>query len=271
MRSPPERTVRYGRAASGPAFGTRRFALLFRTANENAPRNPPCYDCPMSEFGGFESYTPSEGQAAGLEGLSEEAKQRFAAAAKAMQQLRREERQAKKKDDQVARTIIQFLQDPAHTRFFILISKLVGRNCPSIFILGLLSLIHDECLAMVREYFSEHEERDAPETVDESTALIHGRQLDQGTHHQLVDWITRLQMILAHDPERILHSLMLDEKRIDGSVLQLAIFVLEEFFQKEGRELPYEKAQPLTASILQTVFEPFMGAVKKEKIENEDQ
>jgi hypothetical protein len=215
----------------------------------------------MSEFGGFESYTPSEGQAGGLEGLSEEAKQRFAAAAASMQQLRREERQAKKKDDQVARTIIQFLHDPAHTRFFILISSLVGRNCPSIFILGLLSLIHEECLKVVQEYFSEQEEEDAPKTVDESISLIQGKELDQGTHHQLVDWITRLQMILAHDPERILSSLMVDERRIDGAVLQLAIFVLEEFFEKQGRGLSYEKAQPLTASILQTVFEPFMGAV----------
>jgi|SRR3989344_2215081 len=224
----------------------------------------------MSEFGGFESFTPGEGQGAGLEGLSEEAKQRFAAAAQAMQQLRREEKRAKKKDDQVARTIIQFLQDPAHTRFFILISSLVARNCPSVFILGLLSLINEECLAMVEEYFSENEERGSHEIVDESIALIQGQELDQGTHHQLVDWITRLQMILAHDPERILRSLMVDEKRIDGSVLQLSIFVLEEFFEKQGRALPYDAAQPLTASILQTVFEPFMGAVKKEKIETEN-
>jgi len=225
----------------------------------------------MSEFGGFESFTPGEGQGAGLEGLSEEAKQRFAAAAQAMQQLRREEKQAKKKDDQVARTIIQFLNDPAHTRFFILISALVGRNCPSIFILGLLSLVNEECLKVVKEYFSEQEEPDAPETVDESIALIQGKELDQGTHHQLVDWITRLQMILAHDPERILRSLLVDEERIDGAVLQLAVFVLEEFFEKRGKALAYEKAQPLTASILQTVFEPFMGAVEKKEIESREE
>lgn len=220
----------------------------------------------MSEPGGLDIFTPGEGEGKPLETLSEEAKQRFAASAAAMQQLRREERRAKKKDDQVARTIIQFLHDPAHTRFFVLISQLVARNCPSIFILGILSLIHEECLKMVEEYFAEHQEPGAHETVDESIALIEGRHLDLGTQSELVDWITRLQMILAHDAGRILQSLMLDEKHLDGAVLQLTIFVLEEFFAKTGKDLPYEAAQPLTASILQTVFEPFMGAVRKKAL-----
>ena len=225
----------------------------------------------MTEFGGAEIFTPEEGAGKAAEGLSEAAKQRFAAAAKAMKQLKREEKQAKKKDDQLARTIIQFLQDPAHQRFFVLISKLVARNCPSIFILGILSLINEECLKAVQEYFAEFQEPDAHETVDTTMALIagkEGKELEERTNRQLIDWITRLQMILAHDPERILKSLMLDEKHIDGSVLQLAIFVLEEFFVKEGKELPYKKAQPLTASILQTVFEPFLKAVKKKALKD---
>lgn len=221
----------------------------------------------MSELGGVDIFTPGEGEGKPLEALSEEAKQRFAAAAAAMQQLRRDERRAKKKDDQVARTIIQFLHDPAHTRFFVLISQLVARNCPSIFILGILSLIHEDCLKMVEEYFAEEHERGAHETVSESMTLIEGRHLDEGTQSELVDWITRLQMILTHDAERILESLLIDDRHLDGAVLQLTVFVLEEFFAKKGKDLPYEAAQPLTASILQTVFEPFMGAVKKKALE----
>lgn len=224
----------------------------------------------MAESSG-EISTPGEGAAGAPEELSEEAKQRFAQAAQAMQTQQRDEGRAKKKDDQLARTIVQFLNDPEHTRFFVLISKLVARNSPSIFILGILSLINEDCLKAVKEYFSEFQEPDAHETVDASLALFEGEEgaaLTEKTNRQLIDWITRLQMILAHDPKRILGSLMIDEKHIDGSILQLTVFVLQLFFQHEDRDLPYEKAQPLTASILQTVFEPFMKEVRKKTLES---
>lgn len=222
----------------------------------------------MSEAGGIDIFTPGEGGKGPLESLSEDAKQRFAAAAQAMQQLRRDEKRAKKKDDQVARTIIQFLHDPAHTHLFILVSRLVGRNCPSIFILGILSLIHADCLKVVEEYFAEEQEPGSHETVEAMTALVEGADLKEGTNRKLIDWITRLQMILTHDAERILGSLLIDERRIDGSVLQLTTFVLQEFFVKEEhKDLSYEKAQPLTASILQTVFEPFLHAARMPALE----
>ena len=221
----------------------------------------------MSEFGDFELGPPQEGGESAQEGLSEAAKQRFAAAAAAMQALKREEKRAKKKDDQVARTIIQFLNDDKYAHLFTLISKLVARNCPSVFILGILSLINEDCLKAVEEYFKEHEEPSARETVDESMALVDGDKLKDTTNRHLIDWITRLQMILTHEAERILESLLIDEKHLDGCVLQLTIFVLQEFFaEKEKKDLPYEKAQPLTASILQTVFEPFLGRIKKKSL-----
>lgn len=235
----------------------------------------------------FELFAPTEGEGKPLEGLSEEAKQRFAAAARAMQEERRREKQAKKKDDQVARAIIQFLNDDRYAHLFILISRLVARNCPSIFILGILSLIDGECLKATEEYFAEQREPTAHETVEESIhgkdgramTLIEGKELEESVSRKLIDWITRLQMVLTHEAERILASLLLDPSaefipskaeglgagpHIDGSVLQLTVFVLQEFFRtEEKKELPYEKAQPLTASILQTVFEPFLEQVKR--------
>ncbi|MBT3835100.1 hypothetical protein HOF56_02520 [Candidatus Peribacteria bacterium] len=223
----------------------------------------------MSELGGVDIFGPEEDGKVS-EALSEEAKERFAASAKAMKQLKRDEKRAKKKDTQVAQTIIQFLNSTSGsggddgTKFFVLISKLVANNCPSIFILGILSLINEECQKVVQEYFEEHEERSAHEIVDENMALVKGQELQKETNRKLIDWITCLQMILTHDPEKILDSLMLDDKHLDGSVLQLTIFVLQDFFEKkESKTLPYEKAQPLTASILQTIFDPFLKNFKK--------
>lgn len=224
----------------------------------------------MPDFAGPESFSPDEGTGGVSEALSEEAKQRFAAAAAAMQQIKKEEKKSKKRDDQVAQVIIQFLGDEQNTHLFVLISRLVGRNCPSIFILSILSLIHEESLKTVQEYLEEIVEKTAEEAVDESMALTKTGELDAETNKTLISWITRMQMVLSISPEKILMPLMLDEKNIDGSVLQLTTFVMQKFFEQRKKEVPFEKLQPLTASILQTVLQPFMGSVRKTLLEQSE-
>ena len=222
----------------------------------------------MSEFGGAEIFTPGEGGSGAPEALSEQAKQRFAAAGAAMKAIQREEKKSKKRDARVAKTIIQFFNDDRYTHFFVLISRLVARDCPSIFILAILSLIHEECLSVVTEYIKESTEgKEMPET-----------QVAKSEHAEtnalLVDWITRMQMVLSLDPQNILMTLMVDEKNIDGTVLQLTTFTLEEFFKSKAggsRIITFEKLHPLTASILQTVFEPFLDVVEKRLLEERAQ
>ncbi|MDD5026468.1 MAG: hypothetical protein PHH13_03785 [Candidatus Peribacteraceae bacterium] len=212
---------------------------------------------------GPESFAPGESAGGAPEQLSEEAKQRFAAAAAGMQQIRREERKSKKRDDQVARAIVQFLGTDEHAHLFVLISRLVARDCPSIFILAIVSLIHNGCLETVREYLKDTTQATGQQTVDETMALMKGGELDVQTNRTLVEWITRMQLVLSLTPEQILLRLMIDDKNVDGTVLQLATFVLQEFFAKRKRQISFERIQPLTASILQTVFQPFIGGVRK--------
>src|SRR5438105_2028573 len=119
----------------------------------------------MSEFGGPEIGIPGEGGGSAPEQLSEEAKQRFAAAAAAMKVIQKEEKRSKKRDTRVARTIIQFLNDDRYAHLFVLISRLVARDCPSIFILAILSLINDDCLTVVHEYLEEMGQKTDVQTV----------------------------------------------------------------------------------------------------------
>ncbi|MEK7590627.1 MAG: hypothetical protein AAB489_00245 [Patescibacteria group bacterium] len=221
----------------------------------------------MSEFGGSEIFTPGEGGGAAPEALSEEARQRFAAAAAAMKAIQREEKKSKKRDSRVARTIIQFLNDDRYTHLFVLISRLVARNCPSIFILSILSLINEECHIVVEEYLKE----DAAENnAVQDIHLKPSRGIEDHGNRTLIEWITRMQTVLSIDPRTILLTLMVDEKNIDGTVLQLTTFVLEEFFRSKAgghSHIPFEKLHPLTASILQTVFEPFLEDIEKHLLE----
>ena len=221
----------------------------------------------MSEFGGIDIGAPGEGAVGAPEELSEEAKQRFAAAAAAMAQIRREEKRSKKRDDQVARVILQFLAQDSNTHLFLLISRLVARDCPSIFILAVISLIDEGSYLAVQEYLQETLQKTAKETVDENMTLLKTGTLDAATNRALIEWITRMQMVMALDAERILVSLMIDEKNIDGTILQLSTFVLQEFFLKQGKATPFDKVQPLAGSILQTVFEPFVAAARKRLLE----
>ncbi|MFH0770706.1 MAG: hypothetical protein V1926_05015 [Candidatus Peregrinibacteria bacterium] len=211
---------------------------------------------------GAESKGPGESGGSVSEQLSEEAKQRFAAAAAGMQQIRREEKRSRKRDDQVARTIIQFLGQDDYAHLFVLISRLVARDCPSIFILAVLSLIHEGCREAVREYLKETTVTTMESTVDETMALMKGGNFDETSNRMLVEWITRMQLVLSLTPQQILLALMVDEQNIDGTVLQLATFVLQEFFSERKRAITFEKLQPLTVSILQAVFQPFMGPVR---------
>ena len=217
----------------------------------------------MSEFGGIDIGAPGEGAVGAPEELSEEAKQRFAASAAAMAQIRREEKRSKKRDDQVARCILQFLAQDNYTHLFLLISRLVARDCPSIFILSVISLIDEGSFVAVQEYLQETIQKTAREAVDENTKLLKVGTLDAEMSRALIEWITRMQMVMALDPEKILMSLMIDEKNIDGTILQLTTFVLQEFFLKQGKATPFDKVQPLAGSILQTVFEPFVAGARQ--------
>lgn len=223
----------------------------------------PLYTQHMSELGGLDIGLPDEGGGGAPEQLSEEAKARFAAAGAAMAQIRKEEKKSKKRDDRVVQVIMKFLQDAKNSHLFTLISRLVARDCPSIFILAIISLIDDESLTVVEEYLKEMTEKDTRETVDSSMALTKTGDIDADTNRVLVDWITRMQMVLSLSPEKILTKLMIDDKNIDGTVLQLTTFVLQRFFEDRQKSAEFEKLQPLTASILQTVFEPFIGAARK--------
>lgn len=222
----------------------------------------------MSEFGNIDIGTPGEGAAGAKEQLSEEAKQRFTAAAAAMAQIRREEKRSKKRDDQVARAILQFLSQDNYTHLFLLISRLVARDCPSIFILSVISLIDEGAFLAVQEYLQETLQKTAKEAVDEHTTLLKAGTLDRETNRTLIEWITRMQMVMALDAETILMSLMIDEKNIDGTILQLSTFIVQEFFLKQGKATPFDKVQPLAGSILQTVFEPFVAATRKKLLES---
>lgn len=221
----------------------------------------------MNEFAGPESFQPSEGATGAPEQLSEQAKQRFQAAQAAMQQIRAEEKRSRKRDDQVARTIVQFLGGDESSPFFLLISQLVARNCPSIFILAVLSLKSDAAAAEVDQYLKEFAVTQAD---TKSVSLPAQGALPEEVQRSLLDWIVRMRGVMAVDARAILLRLLVDERNIDGTVLQLTTFVLRDHFAEHRITLPYDELRVAAVGFLQAVFEPFLDLIDRRTLKARD-
>ncbi len=217
----------------------------------------------MFDASGPESFSPDEGGEGGTgnvsEGISEQAREQFAAAQAAMQQIRKEEKKAKKRDDGVAQMILQFLNDTQRTHLATLIARLVAINCPSPFILAILSLISDGCKTVVSDYLTEKQIAiDASQSQDTQKAMTSG--LDMHDNVELMEWIMRMETVLSTDHENILNTLIVDESNIDGTVLQLTTFVLQSFLAEHQKTATFESLQQLSIGVLQGLFTPYMQA-----------
>lgn len=218
----------------------------------------------FSETGGLEMGAPDEG-AGGSEQASEQAQERFAASQAAAKQAAKDERKAKKRDDGVARMILQFLTDNQRTHLATLISRLVSRDCPSIFLLAILSLINPDCRQVVLDYLKER--ADQPEEVQD-LSVAPGTEI-AGGDPEFVPWIDRIQQVLRYEHHPVLKALMIDAQNIDGTVLQLTSFVIQEFLQGQGKEAAFERIQNLTVSILQSTFQPYLEVLQQHMLEQE--
>jgi hypothetical protein len=209
------------------------------------------------DFGGpSENASPDEGSGSASEGLSEEARARFAGAAAAQQQAKKDEKKAKKRDDGVAQMIMRFLSDDQRIHLATLISRLVAIDCPSPFLLAILSLVNTDCAKVVEEYLAE--QGAAPEIDARALAAMPDTKLPAEANENLEKWILSMELVLATNPEQILKALIVDEGNVDGTVLQLTTFVLDEFMQSHGKEVPFPALQNVSISILQSVFESYM-------------
>lgn len=206
---------------------------------------------------GPESFSPDEGGGSASEQLSEEARQRFAAAQAALQQIQREEKKAKKRDDGIAQIILQFLTDSQRTHLATLISRLVSLNCPSTFLLAILSLINEQCRAAVAEYLRENR-IDPESTLPDHAVIPENGALTEAANEDIARWIVRVEQVMRLDEDRILAALLIDDHNIDGTILQLTSFVLQDFLVLQKRNVSFEQLQTLSAGILQALFRPAM-------------
>lgn len=190
----------------------------------------------------------------------------FSGIGAALQQIQREERKVKRRDDSVASVILQYLTDEQRKHLSTLIARLVALNCPSSFILALLSLINERCLEASKEYLREASgggEGTEPAFPTSALLPLEERYLASNKSAKLSDWLSTLHVTLSLDALKVIEALFIEAGKMEGSVLQLTAFVLQEFLRSQRKDVPLKTLQPLAASILQSLFEPFVAERQK--------
>jgi len=71
-------------------------------------------------------------------------------------------------------------------------------------------------------------------------------------------WIVRMQQVLGSDSQKIIKALLVEDGNIDGTVLQVTAFVLQDYLEQSGKKPQFDEVQALSINILQSVFTKFM-------------
>lgn len=201
-----------------------------------------------------ENYIPQENIAEGGGGVSEQAKEAMAEetrkAAAQQKRDRKDEATAKQKDNKLAELIMRMIQTK-DDRLMLLIARLLEKNVPVTFILGILALNHPELHDTIDLHLSF-------ETLsDEKLMLSDGKNLpavfSDDTMQSLDEWANKLFQNASAHPIRHIHSLA-HHGGVENSAIQLSAFMIEEFMEKKGFTKDFNEIQTLAEFILRQIL-----------------
>lgn len=200
----------------------------------------------FNSMGGFES--GGEGIAGSAE-AAKEASERFQEQARrsAAQAKRdqKQERQKKQQDTTLARVIMQFLQTPRFSGFFLVVSRALSRNIPSDFLLAILSLIH-------KDAFEELVKKEFPK-IELSESFI--EKFPPQFALPLQQWNIMIISVATAEPQRVLETILDDAWNIDVNTKQLIAMVLREYFLFQKFEVPFEAITQFAEIFLQSLVD----------------
>lgn len=182
----------------------------------------------------FERFDAADMAASGNEKAGEndeKFRDRYRKSQAAIKKIRKQERKKKKQDNTLAHIIVQFLNDPRFTKFFVLISRVIARNIPSDIVLAILSLIHRESANAIEE-----KKLKLP-TTEPSTEQNSGAFPPHLKAH-INRWTQNITIIGVTEPHRALETLLDHDWNLDQNIVELAVAVLQQFFVFQKTDLP---------------------------------
>jgi hypothetical protein len=201
------------------------------------------------EIGGI-----GEGIAEGGGGVSEQAREKLAEEIQRVgeQQKRdkKDEKTAKKRDNKVADFLRQFIKS-GNDNLVGLIAQMVAMNIPVTFILGILSLNHDEIIEILNEHLS------SETRTDDLLEMKNERNLPSimtnETQERIEQWGNQIFQDASTDPVRHLTTVA-HHGGVDSASIQLSALMLEEYLQKNGKEQSFDQIKAFTDLMLRSIL-----------------
>lgn len=154
------------------------------------------------------------------EAVLEAYREKAAQSAKQARKDKKQEGKRKQQEDVLTRIIIQFLNTPRYSGFFVVISRVVSKNVPADFILAILALIHKQSLDILNA-------KDIPlKSPPKNSTSVFPPELSKHLTH----WTTLLYSVASAEPHKILETVLDREWKRDKNIIKLMKLVIQEFF-----------------------------------------
>jgi hypothetical protein len=202
-----------------------------------------------------EQHIPTEDAPEGGGGVSEAAREQLAEEIrKASAQQKRDvkdEKRAKKKDNKLADIIRAFIHSN-DDRMSLLISRLIQKNVPVTFVLGILSLNYDEINELLEKHLS-FEEKTTKELILSKEQNLPQLFSDE-VMRKIDEWGNRLFQNASINPMKHLVTLA-QATGVDLSAIQLTSFMIQEFMEKNGLKKEFAEIQGFSDFLLKGILQ----------------
>ena len=211
---------------------------------------------------GLDDIDFSEGSDGGGESGAEsaaEARERFREQKKkGAQQAKRDKQEEKKRkaqDDTLAQIIVQFLNDPRYSGFFLLIARALSKNIPSDFLLSVLALIHKDSAKILQEKKFKKKE-------SHHTSGKFPKELAK----PLNEWTSLMYSVASAEPHRVLETILDLDWKVDENIIQLLSLVLREFFLFKKFETSFENIRQFSEGFLKKLSKELENQIQNQNI-----
>ncbi len=201
-----------------------------------------------------EQHLPAEDAPETGGGVSEAAREQLAEEIrKATAQQKRDvkdEKRAKKKDNKLADIIHVFIRSEDN-RMSLLIARLIRRNVPVTFVLGLLSLNYEEINEILEKQMS-FEEKTSKELILSKEENLPQLFSDEAMR-KIDEWGNRLFQNASVSPVKHLRTLA-QATGVEISAIQLTSFMIQEFLEKNDVKKDFTEIQGFSNFLLQGIL-----------------
>lgn len=207
------------------------------------------------------------------EGMSaasfEKFKEKMHAAAAQIAAIQKEEKKHKKKEEELLKILLKFVKTSHKKELVLLISRVLEQNIPANFVLAMVLLGNEDIQKETGSHLM------LKEGKSDEKALVFFREdetLPLKIRIELDNWLKNLMFQATETPQKLLKTVYFLEpveesfvKTIKPILIQLAAFVMRDFFEQNKVSESYKKLKEFAEFLLKGIFTKTEESLDKRK------